>query len=531
VEAEKGRLPTTLLRLLPSSLRLLISTPRLEAASGQLWKPPYDGRAVNAAQPAPAFVELRRTMLVIGLSALAIAAVAVASFLLGPGLGLGIRTTYGNGIDSGLGNQVVRDFVADQDAEAAAISKGDVSLLSDRLTGNALQDVIQQINDISSAGPRTTVTMQADTLMVLHAQDPADPSLVIEVQEEGTKTVTTSSGPDSVPSQQAVSFHGDFWLRLTSGHYAIADQHLQAQPASALPAIALTVVGLVWVGLAVILVARTHPGARFVPALARATRANPELTEEPELLSAEVTPGPPPKVVVRTFGGLQVLEDGKDWAQALNTRPVTGFVWRRLLVSAIRDPSARPSRDEISRQASPGLDRETQLKRLRNLIYQGLRELPKALRERIVVEPQAMGFDLMECQVDAIDLLHLTDECAGRNLLTLRQVARAERVLGACSGTFLPEFETVEDLATDHHPTCSEMVQDLRRLLIAKRLELTLLLADTHLSNRRAGRAIALLEPAYQERPVRTDVAERLAAAYRAAGREGDARGLAARNR
>jgi len=77
------------------------------------------------------------------------------------------------------------------------------------------------------------------------------------------------------------------------------------------------------------------------------------------------------------------------------------------------------------------MDRETQLKHLRNVIYQGLRELPPALRDRIVVEPQTMSFKLDGCEVDAIDLLAVSTEYAGRKLLSDPQVARAQRVLDA----------------------------------------------------------------------------------------------------
>ncbi len=442
-------------------------------------------------------------------------------------LGVGVRTAYGPGIDPALGSQIVRDFLADQGAVAAALSKADQTLLANRLSDNALTEVIQQIHDASRSGSPPTVTFQPSSISVSRAQDPNDLSLLIEVQEDGTKTVITSSGPNAAPKQEEISFHGDFWLRLVSGRYVIADQSIQTQPASNLPSIAIMAAGLLWVALASILYRRTRTKTALQPVPPTRPLAIPSVSLRTALPVAEEDQGPPAKVVIRTFGGLQVLQDGKDWAPALSARPVTGFVWRRLLVAKINDASARPTREEIGREASPGLDRETQLRRLRNLIYQGLRELPEALRDRIAIEPQVLTFNLDDCEVDAISLLTVSAESVGRSLLSPSQLGRAQHALDASSGVFLPEFESVEDLATDHHSTCTQMVGELRERLGAKRLDLAILLAATHLADGRVDRAIAILEASRREHAGRRDIAERLAAAYRAAGRDADARGLA----
>jgi hypothetical protein len=211
------------------------------------------------------------------------------------------------------------------------------------------------------------------------------------------------------------------------------------------------------------------------------------------------------------------------------SRPVTGFIWLRLLVASIRDPSAPLSRDELARQASPGLGRDVQLKRLRNVVAKGLREIPAALADRILVQPEVMSFRLEGCEVDAIDLLALSAESARRSQLSAAQAARVQRVLQACQGTFLPEFEAIEDLATDRHPTCTGLVRELRELLINKRVDLALLLADNHLGAGRPRQAIAILEPALSDRSERKDIADRLAAAYRSAGRDAEANALEAR--
>ena len=426
----------------------------------------------------------------------------------------------------------MRDFLADQDAEAAALSAGDQGLLGGHLSDSALTDVIQQISNRSASGAPPKVNYQPTSLTVLRATDPADSSLSIEIQEDGTETIVSTPGPDAAPTEQAISFHGDFWLRIPSGsHYAIADQQIQTLPNSPLPAAAVVAAALVVVGLAIVLVLRQR-GARpaLVPGNAEQPVAAPALVEVPP--SGEATsepPRPPPEMVVGTFGGLHVHQGGTDWAQALLSRPVTGFIWLRLLVASVCDPMARPGRDEIARQTSPGLGRNIQLKRLRNVVAKGLREMPAALADRILVEPEVMSFRLDGCEVDAIDLLELSAACAGISQLSGAQAARVQRVLQACQGTFLPEFEAIEDLATDRHATCTKVVRDLRELLISSRVDLSLLLADAHLRASRPTQAIAVLGPALSDRSERKDIADRLAAAYRSAGRDAEAKALDAR--
>lgn len=439
---------------------------------------------------------------------------------------LGVRTTYGSGIDSRLGSQLQRDFLVDQDAESSALSKGDPSLLSGRLTGNALQDVSQRIS-AGGAGSPPTVSFQAGSLNILKAQDPIDPTLVIEVQEDGTQTVTSSAGPDSAPTVQGIAFHGDYWMRKdSSGRYLIADQKIENLPASNLPALALTTAAALWIAVAASLVILRRRAIR-IPAPAAASGLSAAVSAvvdaRPAFEPIQQPPGSSSGVLVRTFGGLHLHSGGKDWAPALSARPVTAFVWLRLLVAAIRDPMSRPLREELGRQLRPGLDRETQLKQMRNVIYQGLRELPPALSGRIVVGPQTMNFKLDGCEVDAINLLSLSSEYAGWKLLTTPQIARAQSALDASAGVFLPEFESIEDIATDHHPTCTALVQELRELLTGKRVELTILVADSLLSAHQTEQAIVVLERAFKERPERADLRARLAAAYHSAGREADA--------
>jgi hypothetical protein len=457
-----------------------------------------------------------------GLSAVVLIVVVVVT----AAVGLSARSSYGNGVDAALGAQIQRDFLGDQDAEAAALSKGDASAISTRLTGSALVDVTRQIHDQSKAGRAASVSFQTSSLSILRAKDPKDASLVIEVQEDGTKTVITPAGANSAPSQQTFSFHGDFWMRKdTSGRYLIADQSIQLKPSSNAPAFAITAVAVGLVAIVVALMLRRRSQAMPAAAAPGFSQTVSEAVGSPTTYVPVTEDSPPTAVLIRTFGGLQVHQDSEDWAPALKARPVTAFIWLRLLVASIREPMARLSLDQLGREASPHLDRETQRSRMRDIVSQG-RELPSQLGDRIFVEPQAMSFKLEGCDVDAVTLLTIAAEFSGQGTLSPAEAARAHRAVDASAGIFLPEFESLEEIATERHPTLTGLMHEQREKLVTKRLELMLHLAASYSEGGRPNEAVDLLEPAFQERPERSDIRAGLAAAYRSAGRAADASAL-----
>jgi len=467
----------------------------------------------------------RRTFLVLAASGLLVVAAGVGTYLFDPELS-GVRPSFGSGIDTTTGNRVVRDFLADQDAEAKAQVTGDQGQLEGYLTGNALQDVAQQIAN-NPPTPATTVNIRLQSLSVVQARDPSDPSVVIEVQEDAVKMLDTYP-QNAAPSEQTLSFHGDFWMRESNGRSAITDQAIRNQPSSPLPAIGLAVFALIWVASAALLILRS----RRIKVAPIEARSQPQASGAPPQLPA-TTIGPPQldhsaELVVRTFGGLHLLHAGQDLVQELDQRPVTGFVWQRLLVGAIRDPAHRPSRDELARQVRPGLDRQTQLKRVRNVVYQ-LRELPAPLKDRILVEPQVLSFNFQGCEVDAVELLRTSAATAGQASLGPAESVWAQRVLDDSTGSFLPDFEKADDLATDHRPTCTDLIKEVREMLTVKRIDLALVLADTYLATGRPAQAVAVLEPLVKEQAKRKDLADRLVTAYRGVGRDAEAEALASR--
>jgi hypothetical protein len=199
--------------------------------------------------------ERRRAAAVLVVSALGVAAVAVAAFVSDTDLS-GVRPSFGSGVDPSTGNRVLADFRADQDAMYQAIAGGDQGRLEGYLTGNALQDVAQQIPATAPA-PNSTVeiSVQPQSLGVVRSSDPNDPGVVLLVQEDAVKTVKTTT-QNAAPTEQQTAFHGDFWMREVGGRYLITDQSIQVQPASPWSALGLVALALAWVAAAGLLFAR-----------------------------------------------------------------------------------------------------------------------------------------------------------------------------------------------------------------------------------------------------------------------------------
>src|SRR5205823_902999 len=143
---------------------------------------------------------------------------------------------------------------------------------------------------------------------------------------------------------------------------------------------------------------------------------------------------------IRTLGGLQLWVEGQDLAGVVLDSPVSGFVWLRLLIEALRDPAARPVRDDLCDEVFPGLDRPTQLARLRGRMHD-IRQFPAVLAGRVKVEGALLSFDLDGCAIDAVDLIELADSCARVGALSPDLAARAESLLALTDGILLPLWE------------------------------------------------------------------------------------------
>jgi hypothetical protein len=204
------------------------------------------------------------------------------------------------------------------------------------------------------------------------------------------------------------------------------------------------------------------------------------------------------------------------------------FIWRRALLAPFEDPAASVSREAVARQAYPSVEREYQLGRLRTVLNQGLTELPAPLRSRIIAEPKVLRFNLDGCTVDALELLKLADDWSRLEVISPQQAATASRVIGATRGTFLPEFESVDNLVTSGRPTCTELVKNLRDKLTERRARLIVVLGRTYIAGRRPDLAVTLLETATEDHPADVKLRDLLLEAQRARSREAAVRSTAA---
>jgi DNA-binding SARP family transcriptional activator len=288
------------------------------------------------------------------------------------------------------------------------------------------------------------------------------------------------------------------------------------------------VAALVAIGAAVLLIWRRRNQPAPVVADPGATAAVSAAMSIPVIYQPdpEAEPPPRPKALIRTFGGLEVHHEGTNWAGGLEAQPAFAFIWARLLVAALADPHGRVTRDELAREVSPRLDPQAQLQRLDGVIDEGLAQLPPPLSACIVVEPDALSFNLIGRQIDAVDLATVAAELHGQKTISGPDVARAQQVVDASVGTFLPDFEIVEDMATSRNATCTELIRQAREWLSRQRMALILLLADSHLAADRAAEAIAVVEPAFHSQPNNTELRARLIDAYARVGRAEDAAGL-----
>src|SRR5437763_1702592 len=144
---------------------------------------------------------------------LVIAAV-ILLLALGVGAWLGEQALGHNASDP----VVLRDFHADQAALAQALAQGDAAPLAGDWTGNALQTAEQEVGRGAA-----TRTLQEQSVEVLQAADPNDPSVTTEVHQVAAVTTSTTSAQGSQETRGPDQVEGRYWLRKVDGRWAITD--------------------------------------------------------------------------------------------------------------------------------------------------------------------------------------------------------------------------------------------------------------------------------------------------------------------
>jgi hypothetical protein len=238
-------------------------------------------------------------------------------------------------------------------------------------------------------------------------------------------------------------------------------------------------------------------------------------------------------LLVKLCGGLEVYGEGERLTDDLVSRPAVWFMWVSLLLRWLLEPSRLPSRDGFAEEMAPGIDRESQLGRLRNLVADR-KALRPSLAEAIRADRKTVTFDVEAAAakgrfVTDIQLLHeLADRGRRDTRYDVAEVAGVEKLVEACSSEVLPEFQSLDERITGEKGVGGELITALRSRHSDDLATVRVALAQTHLEAGSAAQAVELLRSALENKPDREDVARRLVAALIAAGRSSEAESVRA---
>jgi DNA-binding SARP family transcriptional activator len=239
-----------------------------------------------------------------------------------------------------------------------------------------------------------------------------------------------------------------------------------------------------------------------------------EDTEEAEPSTASIVE--PGHLRIRTFGRIELLQAGQDYAPELLRKKVLAFIWLYLFVRGLFEPGGRVDRGAFCEEFAPGLSPERQRKRVRDRLDDMFnRDLPKALTSRLITDRTQLRLDLSKCSIDIVRLQGLAKQCGEKHgMLTSDLAAEAIRVLEETEGEFLPDWEEIEKETNGGRGAAAEYVRALRELAETARVELMSALAANHVARQEPSKAIPLLEQALERQPEREDLARKLRAAY-----------------
>jgi DNA-binding SARP family transcriptional activator len=222
-------------------------------------------------------------------------------------------------------------------------------------------------------------------------------------------------------------------------------------------------------------------------------------------------------LVVQTLGTLKVCAGETDLTAELLAAPTASFLWQYLLLRAIHEPGRPIPRTVTADELYPGVERETQLTRLRKLIHRMQTKLPAISRSLVVTERDLM-LDVEACQIDAVEILRLAADNRGTGLLPEPVVARIESAVAAAAAECLPDWDDLQQTINEGRGAAEEYVRSVRVRLQEARVALLARLGSHFLAHREAGRAAAILDEAFRLDPGRQGLAEELAKALEAAG-------------
>src|SRR5439155_4099957 len=220
-------------------------------------------------------------------------------------------------------------------------------------------------------------------------------------------------------------------------------------------------------------------------------------TPEPALSAVATSNGHLPDLQIRTLGGLRITAGGEDLTSALLDRKVLAFLWLHLLARTLRSPGDSITRSSLADELSPGLDSSAQRSRLRGRLSELRNQLPAALGRRVKVEGERISLDLADCTIDVRDLANAVQTYGRSNgVLTSDQLAELDSVVAGAQGSFLPEWDDIEQHVNSGRSGAGEVVNDLRQRTDSAISALLRSLGTAYLAHGNAEAAVAPLERA-----------------------------------
>jgi DNA-binding SARP family transcriptional activator len=220
-------------------------------------------------------------------------------------------------------------------------------------------------------------------------------------------------------------------------------------------------------------------------------------TPEPAGSAAATSNGSIPDLQIRTMGGLRITAGAEDLTSALLDRKVLAFLWLHLLARTLRNPADSITRTSLADELSPGLDSSAQRSRLRGRLSELRNQLPAALGRRLKVEGERITLDLGDCAIDVTELVDAARTYGGSSgVLTSVQLAELDSIVTGVQGSFLPEWDDIEQHVNSGRSGAGEVVRDLRNRTDHSISALLRALGAGYLAHGKAEAAIAPLERA-----------------------------------
>lgn len=446
--------------------------------------------------------------------ALAVVAI-IAAVALWWVLNLGARLVGGVTFDP-----VKRDFLVDQQKFADANAAQDAKIADGYVTGHAHSDLAGSFLGGTLLGAGGHEDIRPTSIDVEHTTDPNDPTLDLDVHEQGFVTFEGQSLLGGTRTDVR-RFDNRYWMSQEGGRYEIADvaQNLSATSWSdellGSGGWWRLLLAIVAVGLASVRIVRRLPvpKPKPEPTYAPVAPAGLELRD-----AAALGKEPDGRVRIQTFGGLHIWVGEDDLAAELLSRKVSGFMFLYLMARAIVDPLSQLMRAALGEEMFPRIGQKDQRKRVRDHLSDISKELPAPLIAA-VRGGDPVSLDISSLDIDAVSLLQLAKLVEGGEALTGAGLGQAQTLVAASAGQFLPMWDELQDM-TEGRDAIREFIEDLRTRLANARITLMLAIGAARLQVGEAAAAVAPLKEANDLRGDREDIARLLARAYRLSGQD-----------